>query len=58
MLSNNTELDIETYFAIPYNPEGKHIEDIEYNFFNKHYDRKELLVGDELWEKYQITIFQ
>lgn len=51
MLSNNPELDIETYFAIPYNPEGKNIEDIEYNSFNKYYDRKDLLVGDELWKK-------
>ena len=51
MLSNNPELDIETYFAIPYNPEGKNIDDIEYNSFNKYYDRKDLLVGDELWKK-------
>lgn len=52
MLSNNPKLDIETYFAIPNNPEGKNIQDIEYNIFNKYYDRKNMLVGDELWKKY------
>ena len=57
MLSNNPELDIETYF-IPYNPEGKNIEDIEYNSFNKYYDRKDLLVKRNFGKKYQITIFQ
>ena len=51
MLSNNPELNIETYFDILYKPEGKNIEDIEYNSFYKHYDRKDLLVGDELWKK-------
>ncbi len=51
MLSNNPELDIENYFALQYNPDGKNIVEIEYNYFNKYYDRKDLLVGDELWEK-------
>ncbi len=51
MLSNNPEIDIETYFAIPYNPEGNNIEDIEYYYFKKYYDRKDSLVGDELWKK-------
>ena len=51
MLSNNPELDIENYFAIQYNPDGKNIVEIKYNYFNKYYDRKDLLVGDKLWEK-------
>ena len=51
MLSNNPKLDVEAYFAIPYNPEGNNIDDIEYNSFSKYYDRSDLLVGDELWKK-------
>ena len=51
MLSNNPELNIEPFFAIPYNPEGNKIDDIEYNSFQNYYDRRDLLVGDELWKK-------
>tara|TARA_B100000212_G_scaffold330154_1_gene296140 strand:+ start:629 stop:1147 length:519 start_codon:yes stop_codon:yes gene_type:complete len=51
MLSNNQELDIETYFAIPHNPEGNNIEDIEYYSFKKYYGRSDMLVGDELWKE-------
>jgi len=35
---------VEAYFAIPYNPENG-----EYKRFNNYYDRKDILVGDELW---------
>ena len=49
-LSQNPELDIETYFAIPYNPEGSTISDTNYKRFSDYYDRNDILVGDELWK--------
>ena len=51
LLSSNPDLEIEPFFAIPYNPEGNNIDDIEYDSFHKYYDRRDLLVGDELWKK-------
>jgi len=36
---------VETYIAIPYNPESG-----DYSRHNSNYDRKDILVGDELWE--------
>lgn len=50
-LSQNPSLDIETYFAFPYNPEGKTNLDTNYNRFSNYYDRKSILVGDQLWRK-------
>ncbi len=50
-LSQNPKLDIETYFAIPYNPEGSTISDTKYKRLSKYYDRDDILVGDELWKK-------
>jgi len=42
--------DVNPYMAIPYNPESMEIEGIEYNRHSKYYDRKDLLVGNELWQ--------
>lgn len=39
---------IETYIAFPYNPESK--TDNTYTRWKGYYDRKDLLVGDELWK--------
>lgn len=49
-LSQNPSLDVQAYIAIPYNPESKEVEGINYNRHNKYYDRKDILVGDELWK--------
>ena len=51
-LSQDINSDIEAYFAIPYNPYSKIIENTDYtNPFSKWVDRKDILVGDELWKK-------
>lgn len=39
---------IQTFIAIPYNPES--IVDNTYTRWGTYYDRKDLLVGDELWK--------
>lgn len=39
---------IKTYIAIPYNPSSK--VDNTYTRWSQYYDRKDLLVGDELWK--------
>jgi len=39
---------IETYIAIPYNPESSSSND--YSRWGGYYDREDLLVGDELWQ--------
>lgn len=44
---NITPDKIQTYIAIPYNPESKI--DNTYTRWGGFYDRKDLLVGDELW---------
>ncbi|WP_165729117.1 TdeIII family type II restriction endonuclease [Pseudoalteromonas sp. 31A1] len=49
-LSINKDADVRAYIAIPYNPEA--IQDpscTEYSRFSTYYDRKDLLVGNELW---------
>ena len=50
-MSQDPTVRIEPYFAIPYNPEGKKVESVDYKRFKKYYDRKDILVGDELWRK-------
>lgn len=50
-MSQDPEVQIETYFAIPYNPEGKTITDTNYNRWGDYYDRGDILVGDEFWKK-------
>ncbi len=50
-LTQNPNLEIETFFAIPYNPESSDEKGTIYERFNEYYDRKDLLVGDELWKK-------
>ena len=47
--SQDIDADVHPYFAIPYNPEGKKLDDINYSRFASHYDREDILVGDELW---------
>lgn len=50
-LSQNSDAKINTYIGIPYNPFSKgDIEGTKYDNFRKHYDRKDILVGTELWK--------
>ena len=51
MLSQNPEIDLEPFFAIPYNPESPIPDSIKYTRWNQYYDRADILVGDELWKK-------
>jgi hypothetical protein len=44
-LSVNPSAKVEAYIAIPYNPESS-----DYSRHSGYYDRKDILVGDELWE--------
>jgi hypothetical protein len=50
-MSADPLIKVEPYIAIPYNPEGNSIKDINYNRFGEYYDRQDILVGDELWKK-------
>ena len=51
MFSQNPEIDLEPFFAIPYNPESPIHDSIKYTRWNQYYDRADILVGDELWKK-------
>ena len=51
MFSQNPEIDLEPFFAIPYNPESSDLNSTEYTRWNQYYDRADILVGDELWRK-------
>ena len=46
---------ILTYMAIPYNPQSR--QDSTYTRWSEYYDRKDLLVGDELWKLVSNNIF-
>lgn len=50
-MSQNPDVKIEPYFAIPYNPEGGNIESTSYRRMARYYDRSDILVGEELWMK-------
>lgn len=50
-MSQNPNVKVEPYFAIPYNPEASTVDGTIYKRFNQYYDRKDILVGDELWNK-------
>lgn len=50
-MSQRKDVDIECYFAIPYNPYTNNIEGTEYDLWGQYYDRDDILVGDELWKK-------
>lgn len=43
--SVSPDAKVQTYMAIPYNPEAG-----DYSRHNSNYDRQDILVGDELWE--------
>ena len=49
--SQEPKVDVEPYFAIPYNPESPDIENICYERWKPYYDRKDILVGEEFWRK-------
>jgi len=58
--SQNTNANINTYFAFPYNPEGQSIDAVNYTWLNSYYDRNDVLVGNELWKEVsggKFTIF-
>jgi len=50
-INQSTNNIIEPYIAIPYNPESNKPNGIEYKRWSNFYDRKDLLVGEELWRK-------
>jgi len=50
-LSQDKTIDVEAFMAIPYNPESNSIDGTDYERFSEYYDRRDLLVGDELWKK-------
>ena len=50
-MSQDPDVNVQPYFAIPYNPESKRVDGIIYERFGNYYDRKDILVGDELWKK-------
>ncbi|MEL0310207.1 MAG: TdeIII family type II restriction endonuclease [Gammaproteobacteria bacterium] len=50
-LSQDINVDINSYFAIPYNPYSDKLDGTDYDLWSKYYDRKDILVGDELWRK-------
>tara|TARA_B100001778_G_C18593010_1_gene633205 strand:+ start:1608 stop:2414 length:807 start_codon:yes stop_codon:yes gene_type:complete len=51
-LSQDTNAKINAYIGIPYNPFSKgDIEGIKYDKWSNYYDRKDILVGTELWNK-------
>ena len=49
-MSQDPEVKVEPYFAIPYNPEASNVMDTEYKRWDTYYDRSDILVGNELWE--------
>jgi len=50
-LSQDKDVDVNSFFAIPYNPYSDKVDGTDYDRFSKYYDRKDILVGDELWKK-------
>ena len=50
-MSESPDIKVEPYIAIPYNPEGSSIQDVNYDRHSAYYDRADILVGDELWQK-------
>jgi hypothetical protein len=50
-MSQNPKVDVEAYFAIPYNPESLDPKSTDYSRFSNFYDRRDILVGNELWQK-------
>lgn len=56
-MSQDPNIRVEPYIAIPYNPESNELAGTEYKRWGKYYDRKDLLVGDELWKKVSNNYF-
>ena len=50
-MSECPNIEVEPYIAIPYNPEGSSITDVNYKRHGNYYDRSDILVGHELWQK-------
>ena len=50
-MSQDPSVKVEPYFALPYNPEASHILGTQYSRFESEYDRKDILVGEEFWNK-------
>jgi hypothetical protein len=50
-MSQNPKIDVEAYFAIPYNPESSNPISTNYSRFSNFYDRRDILVGNEFWQK-------
>ena len=49
--SQDPQATVEPYIAIPYNPESLAVDGIVYSRHSAYYDRRDILVGDELWKK-------
>ena len=50
-LSQDKDVDVNSYFAVPYNPYSDKLDGTDYDLWSDYYDRKDILVGDELWKK-------
>lgn len=50
-LSQDIDVDVNSFFAVPYNPYSDKLEGTDYDLWSAYYDRKDILVGDELWKK-------
>lgn len=48
--SQDIKADVNAYIAIPYNPQSKDPAGTNYNLWSEYYDKKDLLVGDDLWK--------
>ncbi|MDC3268239.1 TdeIII family type II restriction endonuclease [Gammaproteobacteria bacterium] len=50
-LSQDKNVDVNSFFAVPYNPYSTKLDGTDYDLWSEYYDRKDILVGDELWKK-------
>lgn len=50
-LSQDKNLEVNSFFAVPYNPYSDKLDGTDYDLWSDYYDRKDILVGDELWKK-------
>lgn len=47
--SQQPNVDVQAYIAFPYNPESVELDGTKYSRHKNYYDRKDVLVGEELW---------
>ena len=49
--TQDKNVDVNSFFAVPYNPYSTKLDGTDYDLWSEYYDRKDILVGDELWKK-------